>query len=314
MQPFIPRTTQLIFRFSVVCLFLCVPVLPAQGKPVERNKTLCDPAKSVLAPPGWSAGGYEAAYHKENLYEYLDGGAERYLGYGIEELFVREYAREGDKAAKLRVEIYLMDTPANAFGIYSSDRAGDHPEEVGVDAVMGDYLLQFWQDRYFVRVQDSGLAGGLRESLAGFGRLISAGLPAGKAADRPAILGFLPRKDQIGSSVCYFHTQNSLNSLVYLGEENLLGLGPEVEALSAEYQPAGGKEVIRVLLIEYPSESVCRKSFFRFSRARPSLPERARNELIHLSVNGRCLLALFGPAGADWTAKLEAEIRKNITR
>ena len=314
MQSSILRIFQLIFRLSAVCLLLFARVFSAQDRPLERHKSIHDPVKSLPAPPGWTANEYEAVFRSDNLYEYLDGGAERYLGYGIQELFVREYALQSDKEASVRVEIYRMDTPANAFGIFSSDRAGNRPGEIGVDAALGDYLLQFWQDRYFVRVQDSELTGGLRESLAGFGRLISAGLPAGKAEDRPAILGFLPQKNQVGSSVCYFHTQNSLNSLVYLGEENLLGLGPEIQAVSAEYQPAESKVIIRVLLIEYPAESDCRESLERLSAARPGLPERARKELARLSSSNRYLLALFSSAETGWTVKLEAEIRNNLTR
>ncbi|HUU28382.1 MAG TPA: DUF6599 family protein [archaeon] len=271
-------------------------------------------APEVLAtletpPPGFSPTGFRSSYKSENLHDYLNGGAERYLGYGFKELVVCEFIFEQSRSP-IVAEIYLMNSPANAYGIFSSDRAGENPDSVGLDAALGDYLLQFWQGPYFVRIMDSDLAGGLKNALLSFGKSISAAMPGPQASDRPEIISLLPVQGCIPSSVCYFHTQNSLNSLVYLGEKNLLGLGPEVEAVSAEYRIKETGRIIRCLIIRYPTGRACKAGFENLVRSRDKLPEAARRELSHLSVFAEKLLVVFGKAESTWIRNLEEKLNQ----
>jgi hypothetical protein len=50
------------------------------------------------------------------LYGFVDGGADLYLEYGFRKLWVREFTRDRDK---ITVELYRMQDPPSAFGIYS---------------------------------------------------------------------------------------------------------------------------------------------------------------------------------------------------
>ena len=50
------------------------------------------------------------------LYGFMNGGADLYYEYGFKELVSREIAYKGEE---FTVDIYTMDTPLNAFGIYS---------------------------------------------------------------------------------------------------------------------------------------------------------------------------------------------------
>lgn len=269
------------------------------------------PENRFWPPEGWELTGYEAAYQAADLYEYIDGGAERYLGYGFQHLTVREYAEKNTRY-KLIVEIYRMDCPANAFGIYSSDRAGEHPFQLGNDAALGDYLLQFWQNVYFVRIQDLDLAGVGKGRLEAFGREISAGLPPGAQADYPAILSLLPADGLLPESVCYFHTGNSLNSLVYLGEENLLGLSDSTEAVSAEYRTAGRPDVFRLALIHYPDERSCRLNRKQLEDASDRLARSSAIKVSSVSAFDGYLLATFGQTDSLALHKIQNEIRLKI--
>jgi len=297
--------------YSFYTTLFCCFILCSQG----LKMTVAEPAKTLekilKAPPGWSSTDFQADYRSNNLHEYLNGGAERYLGYGFEQLLVREFV-SSNRNSRIRVELYLMDSPANAFGIFSSDRGGEKPVGVGQDAALGEYLLQFWQSSYFVRIQDFELEGGLRESLLSFGRLISSQLPEPLAEDRPKLLSVLPAEGLIESSVCYFHTQNSLNSLIYLSEENLLGLGPETKALSAEYKTGEKSGIVRCLVIQYPTQQACGENLSRFLSSRDKLTGSSRKELSHVSVNANYLLALFGPCNPEWIRRFESKLWKNI--
>ncbi|NOZ60439.1 MAG: hypothetical protein GXO74_02050, partial [Calditrichaeota bacterium] len=56
-------------------------------------------------------------YDPENLFEYIDGGADIFLSFGFQQLQVRDFAFD---SLQFTVELYNMGTPLNAFGIYKS--------------------------------------------------------------------------------------------------------------------------------------------------------------------------------------------------
>lgn len=299
---------ELHFRSFVLILSL---LLCSGGQLTAADENL---EKFLAAPPGWTAGELAGRYTAENLHEYLNGGAERYLGYGFREAAVREYVGPGGKG-KVMVELYRMDSPANAFGIYSSDRAaGDEIPNLGQGAVLNPYLLQFWQGRCFARLQDIDVSGALRDSLLAFGRLIARSLPQGSAGDIPAITRKMGLKGLAERSLCYFHSQNSLNSFIYLGEDNLLGLGHPVEAVTAEYRTGEADSFGRLVLIRYPGEQACRAAFERFSGARGKIPQSAASVLSHAEARGEYILLAFKTADKGWSGKAAAALWKALEK
>ncbi len=315
-----PEFFNAVFRWGYVCgsrdyiavALLVAAVCVAPGAAMPENQAPVKLQNLIKAPAGWSASGYHGYYTSENLHDYLNGGAERYLGYGFQELYMREYLGGPQGKSRIIVELYRMDSPANAYGIFSSDRAGRNPGSVGVEAVLGEHLLQFYQREYFVRILDIDLVGGLKSGLLEFGRLIARTLPSADDHNVPELVGRLPAEKLIKSSLIYFHTQNSLNSLIYLGEENILGLGPRVEAVSAEYQPnpRSPSFTVRVILIRYEDEKSCTEGFDNLLRNKPELPENPGRELARIAKKDRELLLIFGKAGPKWSLWLEAETWK----
>jgi hypothetical protein len=75
----------------------------------------------------WTPADQTEFFSKDNLFGYIDGGAEIFLQYGFEELSIFRYrssaAAKPEKAITL--EIYRMDSPEDAFGIFSVRRRGD---------------------------------------------------------------------------------------------------------------------------------------------------------------------------------------------
>jgi len=292
-----------IKRLSVFVIFFILVPGNSSMNAANRPESL---ENAIQAPAGWEPSGYQASYSAANLHEYLDGGAERYLGYGFRQLSVREFLEKGT-AYKVIVEIYRLDCPANAFGIYSSDRAGEHPQGIGRDAALGDYLLQFWQDSYFVRIQDIDLAGVSRSRLAEFGRAVSAGLPPGSSRDYPPILALLPGQGLDPESVCYFHTRNSLNSFVYLGDDNLLGLDETTQAVTAEYE-AG----VRLVLIQYQDAGSCSRSQKQLADAAGRIAQAGNLEIGRITAIKNFLFVTFGAADRQTLDGLESAVANKI--
>ncbi len=84
-------------------------------------------------------------YEGNKLFDYMDGGAELYYEYGFEQACVQRYKGKG---REVTVEIYQMDTPAHAYGVYTFDTQGEHPP-LGQDATYARGLLSFWKGRYW---------------------------------------------------------------------------------------------------------------------------------------------------------------------
>ncbi len=77
---------------------------------------------------GWTPSGPPVSYLKDGLRGYLGTGADLFLEYGFKRLTVFTLAPQGAPAQggkELTLEIFEMQTPEGAFGIYANRRAGD---------------------------------------------------------------------------------------------------------------------------------------------------------------------------------------------
>ena len=91
-----------------------------------------------------------AFYSPGNLYEYIDGGAEAFVGYDFVALTHAVY-QKGD--AEITVDVYDMRRPDNAYGIYASERSPDYSFiSIGAEGYQGDLLINFCHDRYYVKL------------------------------------------------------------------------------------------------------------------------------------------------------------------
>ncbi len=72
--------------------------------------------------PGWQPRA-ERRITPAKIFDYMDGAGELYLAYGFRSLLVRDYAKPGEP--KITCELYQMPSSADAFGLFSQDRAED---------------------------------------------------------------------------------------------------------------------------------------------------------------------------------------------
>jgi len=197
-------------------------------------------------------------FDPSNLYQYLDGGAAFYLAYDFRELAVASYPG-GPGEETVVVEVYRMGNSEDAFGVYSDGAEGEHPP-VGQDAGYGGGLLRFWKGCVFVRILSLSEEAGAREKILATGKEIAARVP--EEGKRPRLMRALPTDGLVADRATYFHTVASLNHLYYVSDGNPLGLGPQTEAVFAEYQIGGHRP--NLLLIRYPSESEAAAALQRF--------------------------------------------------
>ena len=79
------------------------------------------PSAAVL-DDGWRVVDGPTSHGPDTLYEYLDGGAERYVDHGFRRLVHARYQRGDDPLACVTVDVFDMGDALGAFGIFSAGR------------------------------------------------------------------------------------------------------------------------------------------------------------------------------------------------
>ena len=219
-----------------------------------------------------------------NIFDYMNGAGELYLAYGFDRLEVYEYTAN-DQRGDILVEVYVMKTSNDAFGLLSMDWSGEpvviHPLSAiqakpavapPTRALYGGGLLRLWADTIYARVMAYRETPESNKAVLSLGRKITANR---KISAEPAILNILVptmdsdwklRTDRIG----YFRSHLVLNSLYYLSHQNILNLDHSTEALTAVYEKtsgAGTAKSVRLLYVKYATPKKAQKALNDFHSA-----------------------------------------------
>ncbi len=229
-----------IFAFYLAALAGC-----AQTPSFQLVKTL--PGSNAIA--GWTATGKTQTYNRETLFDYIDGSSEYYFTYTFEEAAVNRY--EKSDGASLNAEVWQFQDAKDAYGLFSGRTGGEAVSLGGANeaALETGSRLLFWQDRFYVNL--AALTPVSDEDLRLFAEFISKALPTG--GEKPELVGRLPADGLVPGSVKFFHMELAIQDQLWLGGENLLGLGMDTDAVIARYQ-LGGTEW-RLLLVQYPDSA-----------------------------------------------------------
>jgi hypothetical protein len=261
----------------LLCLIpACAAAKPAPTPPPLDLAGVFPPANII---PGWDISQKAKTYHRDNLFNLVDGQAESFFAYGFEQVAVQRY--HDSAGILLNVEIWQLATPADAYGLFSAARSGS-PAVIGNagDSDPGRRLA-FWQERCFVSLDaDQPVPD---DTLQAFGRAISASLPRG--GERPALVDRLPPTGLVERSDIFFHEEMSIQMDVWLGGENILGLTQATNGVLGRYQI--GEAAVRLMMVEYPASSQATKGL----KALQSIPVSG---LVASGTRGSLLGAVFG--------------------
>lgn len=99
---------------------------------------------------GWTIADGPTEYRPDTLYDYLNGGAERYLSSGFERLLHVRFEVEGDDRSGIDLDLYDMGSELGAFGIYSmGGRRHSPPRDWGTEGYYSGSAAA-WKGRVFV--------------------------------------------------------------------------------------------------------------------------------------------------------------------
>jgi Family of unknown function (DUF6599) len=194
----------------------------------------------------------EPAFYGENLFEYIDGGAEVYHQYQFAGLVHQKY-RVAE--VELTVDIYDMGSALNAFGIYSVERApGYNYVPIGAEGYLNDLVLNFLQGRCYVKLLAAGKSARTSAVLDSVAKSISAKIGTGKSL--PAELALFPAANRMPRSEKFIRTAP-------LGYDDLAPM------FQADYRLSGTKVTLAISDAGNPREALARAGTFekRFAKS-----------------------------------------------
>jgi hypothetical protein len=174
------------------------PSSPAGGA-AEGVSPLAKYLPSPATLGGWAVKDPPQAFEQDDLFLYIDGGAEIYHEYGFVRVLVQDYWRGEDS---ISLEIYEMTTPAAAFGIFAFKRGPDgEPVDIGAGASLEGYYLNFWKGRFLVTLTGMNASEATVRGLLAAARSVAARIDESGAV--PHLAGALPPDGLVPSSVKY---------------------------------------------------------------------------------------------------------------
>jgi hypothetical protein len=191
----------------VVGLFALGSGAPA-GRLPEGPLRIFLPADNAAA--GWTRDGGPQEFEGEDLYTYIDGGAEIYQEYGFRRVVVQDY--EDPQGKSVSLEIFEMETPASAFGMFTFKRSGGGKTlALGAGAELEAYYMNFWKGRFLVTLTGFDEAAETIEGLKAIGQIVDSKLPQG--GEGPILVGVLPAEGLRPGSVKYLRGLLGLNNI-----------------------------------------------------------------------------------------------------
>jgi len=219
-----------------------------------------------------------------NIFKYMNGAGELYLGYRFKNLNVYQYTSKTED--EILVELYFMENSDDAFGLLSLDWGGEPvvladgalpPQgDSSIRALYGAGLLRIWLGNLYARVMTFRETGESKKAVLNLGKAIAAhrDTPAEpallKKISSDAGLNWRIRKDRLS----FFRSYLALNSIYYISHENILNLDLDTQAVIVPYEKkTDTKEIIRChfLLTKYKDDKLALKALNRFHKA--YLPE-----------------------------------------
>jgi len=240
----------------------------------------------------WTQSGGPKFVGPQDIFNYMDGAGELYLGYRFKRLDVQRYGSADQ--GEILVELYWMESSDDAHGLLSGDWGGEAVDlspptpgssslatTDGPRALYGAGLLRLWSGNLFARIMADHETNASKSAVQALGQAIAGGR---STPPRPQLIRVLPTR--VGSRfflrpdrVTFLRSHLVLNSAYFLSSENLLDLGPDCEVATTTYgqgsaKATGNAKPVRLMLVRYANEAAAAKALQHFRQI--YLPDKVK--------------------------------------
>lgn len=233
----------LTFVLSAVCVMSSCEKEPAE--PVVSLPIL--PDSEAIAP--WKPAGDPNIYRGEALYDFIDGGAEIVHEYGFRQAISHSY--ENDAGKGINLEVYIMEDPASAYGLYTF-RTGKngHSVEIGDEAFLESYYMNVWKGSHVITLigfdSDAETMAGLQSIARALADKVD------EQGKRPSLVDFLIETGLRPNRITYLRGPLALFNRYAFDTNDIFGVEEGV---------AGDYDTHRAFILAYESESEGRSRF-----------------------------------------------------
>jgi len=183
----------------LAALLLFAIAVPRAGAADPRH-----PVLDALAAKGeWRLLEPVRTFGPDNLYEEIDGEAELFLPYGMERLTVAVFGRTARPGSEVRLELYRMASPRDAYGIWSQFRYPDQ-EVLRIppsEAIVSDMSADFFRGETFVRIRSKPGDGSRNDGIGIASEIVALLSGSGSPPEEAKALDGLPGR--ISGSILY---------------------------------------------------------------------------------------------------------------
>ncbi len=222
------------------CLFLLA--VAANSAPPDIRSLL--PKNNEVK--GWVRDGKVRVFSHDELWEYIDGGADVYLDYGFRKVAAVDM-KNGSRTITL--DIYDMKKLEGAFGMYARERSPGYKFiKIGAEGYREGVALNFYQSRYYVKLTAFSDDAVTRKALTRLAGVVSKNIGSGKKP--PALLSLFPPKGMKKHTETY-------EAKRFLGSTALRG------SFTAKYQRRGAKFTAFICRAKSAARAKSRLNSFR---------------------------------------------------
>ena len=141
----------LITPMIQVGITLLLSLLVVQPAGSEPDLDVLELLPTITRGSDWVWGEEPTEYEPEDLFEYLNGAAPRYVSYGFSSLAHARYAYKGQDLQSVTLDIFDMGSRLGAYGIYSTGR----PREIskrswGTEGYRSGTVAAAWKGRVYL--------------------------------------------------------------------------------------------------------------------------------------------------------------------
>jgi hypothetical protein len=199
---------------------------------------------------GWKEDGLPQVYVGEDLFAYINGGAEIYHEYGFKQVIVQDFLNKNKKSISL--EIFEMSNPESAYGMYTfKTNPGGEELALGDEAQLADYYMNFWKGKFIITLtgfdEDEGTIKGLQK----IARAVETKIKT--SGKKPPLVSFLPKNNLLTQSIKYFKGNLGLYNSYPFFARDFFSID---KGIKGDY-----REGYSFYIIKYKNANECKKSF-----------------------------------------------------
>jgi len=208
---------------------------------------------------GYRKIGPDVQHTPDDLYQYIDGGAELFISYGFRDMAGRQYARAEDPDDTITVDIFDMGHSFNAFGVFSQG-CETIQTTIGQASQYAGGLLTLWKGRFYISIMGFPGTEQKKEVVFTLAQGIARSIPEEGAY--PPVIALLPPQGLVPASIRYFHHHTWQNSHFFISSENILHIDNHTEAVLARYKEEDSTYLVMAIL--YPEITKARAAHRSF--------------------------------------------------